>query len=381
MKKVLILATGGAGGDLQPLIAATRGLHQRGHEITLFGDSSAANSVRDLGIKSIVSPPENDLGPYVVTMLHRSLNMDPSKQGQMVLDLLVDWADKYTPLVEKVVRENKFDLLVTSTFGADVAYRVTRERDLPWSAINSTFYFGPESPRDASIEFGIRSVECFRDYLNSFLQKCPLVLHSTDAQFDYNLTNLPANNFYVGPLIWEAPSENIEYLEEPGKPWVLVTLSSQEQDDIPLADETLRVLSQQEVRVALTIGRGHQSTELKAVPANVRIGQYIPHSRVLERSILMVSHAGHGSVMKALWYGVPMVLVPWGRDQPGVAARTEHLGVAKVVARNQLADGSLANAIKLVLNDKSYKERAYQYSLRLKQQDSVGMACDLLGQL
>ena len=43
--------------------------------------------------------------------------------------------------------------------------------------------------------------------------------------------------------------------------------------------------------------------------------QTVSHSAVLERGVLMVSHAGHGSVMKALWHGRPMVLVPWGRDQ------------------------------------------------------------------
>ncbi len=59
----------------------------------------------------------------------------------------------------------------------------------------------------------------------------------------------------------------------------------------------------------------------------------------------MVGHAGHGSVMKALWGGVPMVLVPWTRDQPGVAARAECLGVAKVVRRQELSEESLRQTV------------------------------------
>jgi len=62
--------------------------------------------------------------------------------------------------------------------------------------------------------------------------------------------------------------------------------------------------------------------------------------------------------MKALWYGVPMVLVPWGRDQPGVAARAEQLGVARVVARDQLTDTRLSEAITHVLEDPHYQHRA-----------------------
>jgi UDP:flavonoid glycosyltransferase YjiC (YdhE family) len=43
-------------------------------------------------------------------------------------------------------------------------------------------------------------------------------------------------------------------------------------------------------------------------------------------------------VTKALGYGVPMVLVPWGRDQPGVAARAAALGAARIAGRMQGQD-------------------------------------------
>jgi UDP:flavonoid glycosyltransferase YjiC (YdhE family) len=49
-------------------------------------------------------------------------------------------------------------------------------------------------------------------------------------------------------------------------------------------------------------------------------------------------------VMKALCYGVPMV-VPWARDQPGVAARAAALGTAEVVPRHDLTEGLLESAI------------------------------------
>jgi UDP-N-acetylglucosamine:LPS N-acetylglucosamine transferase len=57
----------------------------------------------------------------------------------------------------------------------------------------------------------------------------------------------------------------------------------------------------------------------------------VPHAEVLKRACLLVSHAGHGVVLKAVYYGVPMVLEPWVRDQPSVAACAEALGVAEVI--------------------------------------------------
>ncbi|HEX9871138.1 MAG TPA: nucleotide disphospho-sugar-binding domain-containing protein, partial [Candidatus Tectomicrobia bacterium] len=100
-----------------------------------------------------------------------------------------------------------------------------------------------------------------------------------------------------------------------------------------LAWTALQTSAAHPVRVVLTLSAGHPRDELGPRPANARIERFVPHAAVLKRGCLLVSHAGHGIVAKALSYGVPMVLVPWSRDQPGVAARAAALGVAEVIAR------------------------------------------------
>ena len=85
--------------------------------------------------------------------------------------------------------------------------------------------------------------------------------------------------------------------------------------------------------------------------------------------------------MKALWYGVPMVLMPWGRDQPGVANRAERLGVAKVIARDRVTDELLAHAVQLVLEDQRIRATASQVARRLQTQDPAAAACDILEQV
>jgi len=79
--------------------------------------------------------------------------------------------------------------------------------------------------------------------------------------------------------------------------------------------------------------------------------------------------------MKALWYGVPMVLIPWGRDQPGVAARAERLGVARVVPRDQLTAETVGSALDAVLENPTFGEAARSHAARLRQQDPVAVAC------
>jgi len=158
--------------------------------------------------------------------------------------------------------------------------------------------------------------------VESLLDGADLVLHGTDAVFDRPSAHLPSHRQYVGALLWEPPSMMPPFLAEPRPPWVLMTLSlSPQQGQIQLARAALTALAAQPVRLLLSLSERHPRDELLPLPENARVESYVPHAEALKRACLLVSHAGHGVVLKSLDYGVPMVLVPWGRDQPGVAAR------------------------------------------------------------
>jgi UDP:flavonoid glycosyltransferase YjiC (YdhE family) len=73
-----------------------------------------------------------------------------------------------------------------------------------------------------------------------------------------------------------------------------------------------------------------------------------------------------------------MAAVPWGRDQPGVAARAEALGGATVVRRDACNDASVAQAVHRILDDERYTERVRTVSKRLQAEDAVTVACEQL---
>ncbi len=61
MKKIIVLATAGAGGDLQPLLAVAFGLRERGHHLVFFGDTTVAAALRGMGIETLGASPEHEL--------------------------------------------------------------------------------------------------------------------------------------------------------------------------------------------------------------------------------------------------------------------------------------------------------------------------------
>ncbi|MFL5797253.1 MAG: glycosyltransferase [Actinomycetota bacterium] len=382
MGRFLIVATAGAGGDLQPLIASAMGLRDRGHETLFLGDQSVQRSLDGLGLEVGVLPAELDLGPRLVAAVREAMaesGGDARAAGPIVLERMSAWARDVAGPVAEEVRDARPDALVTSLFGVEVLDAVSPLS--PWAVVNSTFYVGPGAPRALEEDLAPRAIPLIRHYA-ALLDSASLVLHATDPVFDFGFGGLPSRHHYVGPLgIWEPPAEPSPYLDEPGDPWVLVTISSQLQDDTELAEAALAALSDRPLRVVATVGADRAPKDLSTVPGNARVERVVSHSAVLERGVLLVSHAGHGSVMKALWHGRPMVLVPWGRDQPGVAARAEALGVARVVPREDAARETLSTAIDRVLADEEMRERSAGHAARLQATDPNATAAMLLERL
>ena len=379
MAQVVVVATAGAGGDLQPLVASALALERRGHDVTYVGDGSVARSLAPLGIDVSALPAELDLGPRLGAIIKEAMAAsggDQSVAGPMVQKGLTHWAGETAVEVGKVLNGLHPDAVVTSLFGVEVLDAVAPS--YPWAVINSTFYVGPGAPRPLREDFAPRAVPLVENFV-ALLDSASLVLHATDQVFDYGFDRLPPTHRYVGPTgIWEFSQQVPSYIDEPGDPWVLVSISSQMQDDVPIAEAAITALADRPVRVLVTVGPGHDPGEIVAAPANAFVEQTVPHSALLERGVLLVAHAGHGSVMKALWHGRPMVLVPWGRDQPGVAARAHHLGVARVVPREHASPDSLRDAIADVLSDPTFSERAASHGARLRTTSPADVAAEAL---
>jgi UDP:flavonoid glycosyltransferase YjiC (YdhE family) len=382
VSRIVVVATAGAGGDLQPLVAAAVAMRARGHEIHVIGDSTVERAVGALGLNIETLPPELDLGPALISAIRDAMSAtggDLHSAGLLVQERMTAWAQAVARPVADMLLSDAPDAVVTSLFGVEVLHLASPS--CPWAVVNSSFYVGPNAPRPLEADFGPRAVPLIARFA-SLLDSAGLVLHATDPVFDLSFNGLPEGHHYVGPLgIWEPPSAPPPYLEEPGDPWVLASISSQMQDDVPLAQAAVDALEGMPVRAVLTVGPGHDPSELVVRGSNVRVEQVISHAAVLERGAMLLSHAGHGSVMKALWFGRPMVLVPWGRDQPGVAARAATLGVAAVVPREQATAETLSAAADRVLAGEEMRAASARHGERLRSTDAPSKAAEFLERL
>ena len=191
--------------------------------------------------------------------------------------------------------------------------------------------------------------------LEQFYLAGSLVLAYTAEPFEYPRTDWPATVRLVGPGLWEPPVDRPGWLDELRQPLVLVTCSTAFQNDVRLAEVVCAAFNGEPYDVVLTTGDVDVSG-LRA-PPNVRVERFVPHSWVLDKAVCTVCHAGMGITQKSLAHGVPVVAVPFGRDQPEVARRVEVAGAGVRLPARRLNANRLRNAVRLAITRRPGAQR------------------------
>ena len=92
-------------------------------------------------------------------------------------------------------------------------------------------------------------------------------------------------------------------------------------------------------------------------PPNARVERFIPHCPVLERAACVVCHGGMGITQKALAAGVPVCVVPFGRDQFDVARHVEVADAGTRLPASRLRPDRLQAAVQEAMSKKAGAER------------------------
>jgi MGT family glycosyltransferase len=183
------------------------------------------------------------------------------------------------------------------------------------------------------------------------------VLVLTSEAFDFVSPELPPNLRYVGPRLADPVWTGDAWTPPPGDdPLVLVGLSSTYMDQLGVLRRIAEALGRLPVRGVLTTGLLIDPADVPA-PPNVQVVRAAPHREVLEHAAVAITHCGHGTALKALAAGVPLVCMPMGRDQLEVAVRTVTRG-AGVKVSPKAKPSAVAAAVQKVLDDPGYREAA-----------------------
>jgi MGT family glycosyltransferase len=361
-----------ARGHLYPLTPILAELARRGHRVKVWTLADQLDHLRDAGIEAeAISPkiealPVNDWearSPWQgnVNTLRRFLARAPHEVAEL----------------QRAIAVRRPDLLLTdiNAWGAPAAAEAS---GIPWATFAPFFswlpsadvpVFGPGMrprggplgrARNAAlwklVEFDLN--RRFLADLNAvrrdtgagplrtlpdLWRRPPRLLYMTLPELDYRRREWPASFRFVGPCNWEPDAAVPDWLAADERPLILVTASSEYQNDEALVATALAALAEEQATVvATTAGADPAAFD---PPPNARVERFLPHRPLLARAEVVVCHGGMGIVQKSLAAGVPLCVIGWGRDQLEAGRRVEAAGAGILVSRKKLTPQRLRDAV------------------------------------
>jgi UDP:flavonoid glycosyltransferase YjiC (YdhE family) len=370
------------GGTIPPALALARRVVAAGHIVRVLGPRSIEEKVKTLGA---------DFFPYLRAPDRDPRNPDQGGKVGSPASVAIAACAEYAEDVKENIASFPVDIIVTDYILTGV-YVAAEAAGIPCASFVPTVYplpapglppFGSgffpakgisgrirdsvvnfllqrlwnlnlKKLNETRIQFGLSPVKSIKDQM--LWAGRMLVLSS--SVFDFPVA-LPAHAVYCGPQLEDAsqlPLWQLPWPDSDKTPLVLVSLSTtyQAQDDV--IRRLLLAVEDLPVHVVVTLGYSMSPDQFQA-PANATLVPFVPHQQMLPHTALAITHGGHGTVLGALSYGVPLICMPMGRDQGDVAARVVWRGVGIKISK-KATPRAFRSAITRVLNDPGYRDKA-----------------------
>lgn len=416
MSSRIVLATFGSLGDLHPFLALAIELAARGHRVAIATHEVYRSKIEAEGIgffpvrpdgtpddreliayaMDVKKGPERVLREIVLPVLRESYeDMIAAARGA---DLLVSHPLTFAVPVAAEALGIRWASVVLSPIGFFSAFDPPVIPPYPWLA--RLRGLGPRF-NQRIMDFGRRTVLPWTEPVRRLRAELGLPPGENpifEGQHAPNLvlalfssllgppqpdwppqtlqTGFAFHDRHGGPA--ELPRDLENFLAETPEPPLVFTLGSAAVLTAGSFFAESAAAAQRLGRRAVLVGTEMQEEEL---PPSILAVQYAAYSRIFPRAAAIVHQGGIGTVGQALAAGRPMLVVPFSHDQPDNAARLVRLGVARTLGRGRYSAARAAAALRPLLSDPGYAERAAAAGEHVRREDGIGTACAAIERL
>jgi MGT family glycosyltransferase len=390
----LLLGAFGDPGHAFPILALGRALVARGHDVTVQTWARWHEHVEADGMRFAAAPEyhvfptrERPLKPYqaVVRAAQETLPLiDDVRPDAIVADILT-----LAPALAGELRGVPVATLVPHVWPAFEPgwppYAIGAR--LPRTPVGSAFWRATERITRSGLEQGRVELNETRsrlglpelDRVHGGLSD-RLSLVATFPQLEYPRA-WPPHVHVVGPLFWELPADDVE-LPAGDAPLVLVAPSTVHDPQARLLRSALEGLAGEPVRVLATWNRRPAPEGIDVdVPANARLVDWVSYSRTMPLCDVVVTHAGHGTTVRALADGCAVVACPAAGDMAENAARVDWAGAGVRLPRRFAGPAALRLAVRRAVGDGRIRARARELSGWYAAHDPAARAAALVEQM
>lgn len=114
------------------------------------------------------------------------------------------------------------------------------------------------------------------------------------------------------------------------------------------------------------------------IPSNIQLNTDSANFAVLEYSCLSIGHGGQGTILEAIFWGVPQILFPPTPFHYTIAKRANDLGLGYCLPKSDLTADSVIRHVTSILNDKDTFDRVADASRSMRNNRGAEVAVDTI---
>jgi len=390
-----LFTTWEGGGNVTPALEAARKLLRQGHRVRIMSEECNRPESESTGATFISwrrAPSRLTRSPETQTCRDWAAATPQEGLLSVIRDVWAGPALAYAQDVIEELRREPADLVVTceGLFGVMAGCESIRQPfvtlcpNISLAPLPGIPPIGPGLPpartdeeralhaeiaksAQALFDSGLPAVNAARatlglaplEHLLEQFQAAQAELLATSRAFDFPCENLPNRVRYVGPQLADpqwARSWNSPWPKSDSRPLISVGFSTTFQNHAEVLQKVIDAFGTLPVRVLITLGGSIQADALQPAD-NCVLVESAPHSAVMREAAVVVTHGGHGTVMRALVNRVPLLVIPHGRDQNDNAVRITHRGAGLALMPDASVE-AIREAGQRLLNDPSFRAAA-----------------------
>ncbi len=183
---------------------------------------------------------------------------------------------------------------------------------------------------------------------------------------------------FVGPPILPCPkTTSFPFKSLERKPLIYISLGTIFNKREAFYRSCFEAFADKDWQIVMAIGYSVNRDSLGPIPANFIIHRFVPQLEILQRTTLFITHGGMNSVSEALYYNVPLVVMPQsGADHPWIAKRIVELGVGKILPPKKVTVRNLRRVVEEVLSNPAYSQAVAKVGESLRTAGGCQAAAD-----
>lgn len=376
MSKVLFI-NGPASGHINPTLGLVEELITHGEEVLYVASEEYRYKLERLGAEFVAY--DNFLN-----------GTDPHHLGTFMplINLIVASYDVILPCILQIIETRTFDYLIhDSMYGCGNI--VAAMLQIPHVSTCSSFVYAERLhsvSSDQEKEF-INNRKYMKEFFalakkmegkyqikpklqikDVFFNRGDLNLLFTSKELQPEAETLDNSYQFVGPCIHDR-GEGLDFVlnKTSGRKIIYISLGTVFNNVRNFYTMCFEAMKEFDGQVILSVGQHIDITSFGTLPDHFIVRHYIPQLTVLQNADLFITHGGMNSVHEALYFGVPLIVVPMSADQPIVAGRIAELETGRVLNISTLTVEQLRECVQDVLTSADIRDNSVKIGLSLRQ--------------